>query len=828
MELDQFRDVDLVIDYANYTFIEKQFVSQGDYKGRTLTVLVTNKGVVGEVPGLMLNLNWHNEASGLTDLSAFSVLDKTNSIYRIEYPQNMMTPGRVIASIQVIQDGKVTNLKQFQLTVQKLAGQPAGIVDKAEFSALVAVLAGANKFRTDIDILETKKADATWVKSTFATAQTQFMSTFYTLQDLKNAYPTGTKGTYLVIENNSLYAYENGNWTNKGRYEAGVDVKDGAVNWRKTNFLNVGKNKLNPDTIQTGGYFNPDSGAWMTGADYSATEEIPVVAGETWTVNLCRFVAFYNAQGQVVTPGVADPSIGRNTFTIPANAVNMRVSFLTQRLDAVQIERGSEPTAYEPFGYLFEKAMLSRKNIRDFKILSDQDVEADALSVQSVNFVQTAKNKFNPATVVDGYYNHPDSGIPFANGSYQYNLISIPEDAEKVAINKCRFLTFFIGDKYLSGITNSDDIKTVADIPIGATKLATSNRIREMETVQVEFNGDTTSFEPFMEILEGVKVRGTDILGEAGGFEVVLPKTIYGTIGEEIQIYTKNFLPTIEKKFEVDYNAKYSLQNEDGLLINPTETAINAITLELFSNYLSVFRDDITLSVKPMRSTKLVGLVFGDSTINATYETQRIIDKLVDNIELVGTRGSGANKHEGRGGWTFATYRTATEYQGTVNPFFDPTKGDFSFEYYAAQQQLQKLDFLFIQLGINDTFNYFSDAELKSAIEKILADANYIINDILAFDNSIKIGLAITFPPNDSQNVFGTAYGTSQNQWRYKRNNHLWQKTLIDTFANDNRVTLVPLSAVIDTAKNIADGVHPTVSGYNQLGDQVVAWLNHI
>lgn len=151
LELDQFRDVDLVIDYANYTFIEKQFVSQGDYKGRTLTVLVTNKGVVGEVPGLMLNLNWHNEASGLTDLSAFSILDKANSIYRIEYPQHMMTPGRVIASIQVIQNGKVTNLKQFELTVQKLAGQAVGIVDKAEYSALVAVLADSNKFRTDIE-----------------------------------------------------------------------------------------------------------------------------------------------------------------------------------------------------------------------------------------------------------------------------------------------------------------------------------------------------------------------------------------------------------------------------------------------------------------------------------------------------------------------------------------------------------------------------------------------------------------------------------------------------------------------------------------------------
>gem|GEM_PF-3168079 len=163
MELDQFRDVDLVIDYANYSFIEKQFVSQGDYKGRTLTVQVTNNGVVGEVPGLMLNLNWHNEASGLSDLSAFSVLNKANSIYRIEYPQHMMTPGKVLASVQVIQNGKVTNLKQFELTVQELAGQPVGIVEKAEFSALVAVLADSNKFRSDIESLELIKADKSQV-----------------------------------------------------------------------------------------------------------------------------------------------------------------------------------------------------------------------------------------------------------------------------------------------------------------------------------------------------------------------------------------------------------------------------------------------------------------------------------------------------------------------------------------------------------------------------------------------------------------------------------------------------------------------------------------
>ncbi len=108
MELDQFRDVNLVIDYANKTFITKQFVSQGDVKGRTLTVQVTNNSAVGEVPGLTLNLRWQNKASGLADLTAFSVLDKANSVFRLEYPTHMLTPGTVIASIQILQNGQST------------------------------------------------------------------------------------------------------------------------------------------------------------------------------------------------------------------------------------------------------------------------------------------------------------------------------------------------------------------------------------------------------------------------------------------------------------------------------------------------------------------------------------------------------------------------------------------------------------------------------------------------------------------------------------------------------------------------------------------------
>lgn len=160
--------MDLVIDKANDNFIQRQFVSQGDYKGRTMTVQVTDNGLIGKVPGLALNLRWRNQASGAADLSAFECIDVENSVFRIEYPQNMLTPGKIVANIQVIQNGTALHLKSFEITVQRLAGEMTGIVDKAEYGALVAVLADANKFRTDIDRLGMDKADKDDVETALA------------------------------------------------------------------------------------------------------------------------------------------------------------------------------------------------------------------------------------------------------------------------------------------------------------------------------------------------------------------------------------------------------------------------------------------------------------------------------------------------------------------------------------------------------------------------------------------------------------------------------------------------------------------------------------
>ena len=159
MELNQFRDVDVVLDKANDNIIQKQFVSAGDKEGRSLTVQLTDNGVIGEIIGATLNLYWHNQASGLTDLSAFYVVDRATSVFKIDYPQNMLTPGKVIAYIQILHGGKVTHTKPFEITVQNLAGTTRGVLATAEYGALVTKLAKANEFETEIAVLGNGKVD---------------------------------------------------------------------------------------------------------------------------------------------------------------------------------------------------------------------------------------------------------------------------------------------------------------------------------------------------------------------------------------------------------------------------------------------------------------------------------------------------------------------------------------------------------------------------------------------------------------------------------------------------------------------------------------------
>lgn len=159
MNIDQFRDTDLVIDLHDHRFIQKPFVSKGDVNGRTLTVVVTDNGAYGQIAGLELNLLWKNMTTGLADLTAFEKIEAETSKFRIIYPEHMLTPGTVRANIQVLQGGSAINLRTFELNVQNIAGEIKGAIGSSEFTALTAALAQTNRFETDIEDLGLNKAE---------------------------------------------------------------------------------------------------------------------------------------------------------------------------------------------------------------------------------------------------------------------------------------------------------------------------------------------------------------------------------------------------------------------------------------------------------------------------------------------------------------------------------------------------------------------------------------------------------------------------------------------------------------------------------------------
>lgn len=327
MELDKFRNVDLVINHVNDNFFFKQFVSQNDNDGRTLTVQVTSEGIAGKIPGLSLNLRWSNQANGLTDLSAFECIDANNSIFQIFYPDNMLNPGKVIASIQIIQDGKVSHSKQFEITVQKLAGEAKGIVSKAEYSALVKALSESNGLKTEIskkadriDLIETNaelanKADKEYVDDKLnSIVSGSPKETFNTLAELKAKYPQGAEGIYVVLADGQWYYWHSTSltWKAGGQYTQGdsSDVYFPATNLIKngnfTNGLNGfsiygGIGKVEANTLKvTGNGTLGAVGAYTTTANsflYQENHQMYFKCRTRVLDSECKYIRFYAASG---------------------------------------------------------------------------------------------------------------------------------------------------------------------------------------------------------------------------------------------------------------------------------------------------------------------------------------------------------------------------------------------------------------------------------------------------------------------------------------------------------------------------------------------------
>jgi lysophospholipase L1-like esterase len=342
--------------------------------------------------------------------------------------------------------------------------------------------------------------------------------------------------------------------------------------------------------------------------------------------------------------------------------------------------------------------------------------------------------------------------------------------------------------------------------------------------------------------------------------ELIVPPVLYGVQGREMNCYFDNliFAPASRYYWDVTQITVGKQQNERWTYI-PDATARNApIGFEIYNQETGVrltsasatLRTGLTKAAPFSRRM----LFLGDSTTAAGTVTAELLalataDPNVD-LELIGTKGTGLNKHEGNSGWTVARWHQPSGADIVNNPFSN-AGAIFDFGYGMANglSAYASPDWVIIHLGINDIFNATSDVAVEAVVASAFPKLEAMIASIRAYGAAIKVAVCVAIPPAAHQDAFGDDYGVNQTRWRYKRNWLIWCKALIAQFKDRQAVGiyLIPYQVSVDGENNFPrdasapvnsrssrtverqnNGVHPDnpAGGYRQMADAVWAFLH--
>ena len=315
-----------------------------------------------------------------------------------------------------------------------------------------------------------------------------------------------------------------------------------------------------------------------------------------------------------------------------------------------------------------------------------------------------------------------------------------------------------------------------------------------------------------------------------------LPKDEYFmTVGitedwfSESFVTPKGFCVNMYSGSEADrYIDKYSFKN------NKTYYGNNAYLWNLYDSFLNLVKMEANTGYGYARNCKALNLqncsllCIGDSTVDHDVMTAKIKSFFEENgktVTLLGTLGDGqgtGNNNEGRAGWTTSDYFTDKQYNGVVNPFYNPSSQTFDFSYYMNNQGYTSVDFVVIQLVINDLYN-FDDTKIIPTWENV----NAMISSILSHNQSTKVLLNLPTTPNadwSKHSVFEPLYRNRVIRYcdyAITKTKELYPKSKVRVSYNH---------LILNPNTDIRDNVHPTKDGYEKMGlevcNQINCWQN--
>lgn len=344
-------------------------------------------------------------------------------------------------------------------------------------------------------------------------------------------------------------------------------------------------------------------------------------------------------------------------------------------------------------------------------------------------------------------------------------------------------------------------------------------------------------FEPYDKITEDfltpeskAVLQGVADETAAYGYAMPMGSNIRLTVGIPEKWYYKSMLTPDSLMTGLGLGTQYSRRENDGVSIPNTESlnSSNGYGFTVYNqNLQTVFsyapNSGYGLPRKIIAEDlqNCSALVIGDSTVDFDTMTQYMLDYFTSKsktLTLLGTRGSGNNRNEGRAGWKATDYLTNNTYEGVVNPFYNPSSETFDFSYYMTNQGYSAPDFVVLQLGINDLYN-----SGIAAIEPTWNAIKAMIDSIIAYNSSIHVLLNLPTTPNSDQSKHSVFLPLYQN--RVVRYNQYAMGQAMAIYGS-SKVRPTYCHLILDPATDIRDNVHPTNAGFEKMAKEIINQIN--
>lgn len=358
--------------------------------------------------------------------------------------------------------------------------------------------------------------------------------------------------------------------------------------------------------------------------------------------------------------------------------------------------------------------------------------------------------------------------------------------------------------------------------------------------------------------------------GEKNPINLQLPPEIYAVPDRETNVYFDNIVLTLNPDiYFFDVDCAKGRNDAKRWRFVPAAGDIGEIPWKvrvLDSENRVVAQGETKIITVPKNAGEgksISLLIVGDSLTGATFYPRRINElfKMPGNpaVKFVGSHAGGGKPaeadgvcHEGYGGWSWwafcSTWTDGTDPRAR-SKFLTLKNGKPTLDFKAYCDQYNNgmpPDFITVMLGTNDVFattDETIDGQIKTAFQYM----DMLLGEFSRVAPQAKIGVALTVPPAHSQDAFGSNYNCGQTRWQYKRNQYRLVQAMIKKFSGnkDKNISLIPVYLNLDcengfpvsnepivqvsTEKTIrqCNGVHPSETGYRQIGDSFYCWMKY-